>query len=246
MRPCAAGVALQLVVADPWQRCARRRTSTSANTKTCKSFTSRIPFKLRSDQVNESNIPSAREVSEMIATHEELQEQLPSAKFLESRYIKRPLHTESCGSCPATVCGPPLWPDCDTPEEIMDEERYGGPEAMDRVPAPSAEHMLLAWRALMWGTLYAFVGVTLVVAVAIYVSGVNGISSVLQHLRSRSERELHRLSAEGQEVHHFVLDLTNPVAFGRQLQEAWQLVQDIANKQEEGEESIAKEIKGEL
>nr|CCC91299.1 conserved hypothetical protein [Trypanosoma congolense IL3000] len=204
-----------------------RTSATVTNNANHKLFTSSPSFKLQPCQVNESNIPTAREVTEMIATRKELHQQLPTARELEALYVRPPPSGSGPTGCSAP-CEAPLWPDSDTAEEIMDEERYECTGTTDGLQTPSPAHVLLAWRALMWGTLYALLGVTAVVLLAMYASGMNSVSSVLHHLRSRPERELLRLAAEGHEVRHYVLDLANPITLGKQMQELWQVVQDAA------------------
>ncbi|ESS69910.1 hypothetical protein TCDM_01353 [Trypanosoma cruzi Dm28c] len=191
----------------------------------CKSYRSATAFKLQPHEVNESNVPSAREVMAMIPSSKELQEQLPSAHELEAKYVR-----------PAAVNAgpvrrqeePPLWPNSDTVEEIMEEMRYGSVEEGDVVPSPSPEHILLAWRALIWGTLYAVIGVSFVVYVAMYACGMRGVGDVLGYTRGRAERERSRLAKDGEEVAYYVVDLTNPSTLVEQVREIWNALQEVA------------------
>nr|CCC48789.1 conserved hypothetical protein [Trypanosoma vivax Y486] len=219
-----------------------------ATSKPVKAFSSHTRFKLHSHQVNETNAPSAWEVAMALATRAEIEEMLPSARELESRYAKQPTQgahasctgvpspEEAGGTCATTAPESALWPDSDTLEDIMDEERYGSALACDEVPPPSPEHILLAWRALLWGTAWAVVGVGAVVVLAMFYCGVDGPSSVTKHLRGHSERELRRLMAEKGEVERFVLDLTNPSALGKQVQDIWRAVERATRSESESVE----------
>ncbi|RNF09462.1 hypothetical protein TraAM80_02174 [Trypanosoma rangeli] len=197
-----------------------------------KSYCSATSFKLQPHEVNDTNVPSAREVLAMIPLREELQQQLPSARELEAQCVQPP----GVKTRPAMRWGePPLWPNSDTVEEIMDEERYGSEEGKDVVPPPSPEHILLAWKALLWGSVYAVIGVAVVVCVAMYACGKSSVEEVLGHLRGRAERERRRLAAEGEEVSYYVVDLTSPATLVAQVQEVWHVLEELAKDGGEGE-----------
>ncbi|RNF27268.1 uncharacterized protein Tco025E_00459 [Trypanosoma conorhini] len=201
-----------------------------------KSYRSATSFQLQPHEVNAANVPSAREVLAMIPSREELQRQLPSARELEAQYVQPP----RAEARPATRQDePPLWPNSDTVEEIMDEERYGSGEGKDVVPPPSPEHILLAWRALLWGSLYAVVGVVVVACVAMYTCGMRTVGEVLGYLRGRAERERRRLTAGGEEVRYYVVDLTSPATLVAQVREVWHALEQLAKDGEEGEHSEA-------
>ncbi|KAH9598545.1 hypothetical protein LSM04_003279 [Trypanosoma melophagium] len=195
-------------------------------------YRSTTSFRLQPHEVNETNVPSAREVADMIPSRAELEKQLSSARELEARYIHNKTQETKCSS----THEPPLWPNSDTVEEIMDEERYGDGDGKNEVLPPSPQQVLLAWKALMWGSLYAVVGVTVVVCLAMYICGMRSLSGVILYLRDRQERERRRLEEVGDEVSYYVLDLTNPSTLIQQVEEIWQALEDLANDTEKGEE----------
>ncbi|ORC87646.1 uncharacterized protein TM35_000212520 [Trypanosoma theileri] len=198
-------------------------------------YRSSTSFRLQPHEVNETNVPSAREVADMIPSRAELEQQLASARELEARYIHNKTPQTKCSSAEES----PLWPNSDTVEEIMDEERYGDGEE-EKVPPPSPQQILLAWKALMWGSLYALVGVTMVVCIAMYTCGMRSLADVLLYLRDRQERERRQLEEVGENVNYYVLDLTNPSTLIQQVEEIWQALEDLANETDEEE---GKEVK---
>lgn len=145
-----------------------------------------------------------------------------------------------------------LWPDCDTPEDIINDERYGGEG--EEAPAPKGEHIMLAWKALMYGTLAAFV---LTISIAISMSWYMGFSSFAQikeHLQTRKAREVEKLRQEAiakriadkrngtledtddeDTVHVYEIDLTQPTTLMSQLDGLVKLVEDLAVMEEEKE-----------
>ncbi|KEG12281.1 hypothetical protein DQ04_01841120 [Trypanosoma grayi] len=120
----------------------------------------------------------------------------------------------------------------------MDEERYGSEEGRDLVPPPSPQHVLLAWKALLWGTVYAVLGVAVVVCVAMYASGMHCLSEVFVYLRGREDRARRRLEESGEDVSHYVLDLTNPSTVIQQAQDIWKALEALA--EDEGESTREK------
>ena len=63
----------------------------------------------------------------------------------------------------------PLWDDCDTPEEIMEEEKYGSEE--EPAPEATAEHTMIALKAFLYGTILAIVGVGIVGVMGMAMAG---------------------------------------------------------------------------
>ncbi|KAG5476618.1 hypothetical protein CUR178_03790 [Leishmania enriettii] len=233
-----------------------------------KGFRSSTRFKLSPAQVNENNVPSAREVARMIPTLQELRAQLPDARELEQTYIRPEcvLGTNGAaepggkGSGHATATTAPstasLFQKVTDP---LEDWLFGPPKedsaaaaetapaaALQRYPVPR-QHLLLAYRALFWGTVFALLGFTATVATAMYVCGYHSLRDLQQGVRGKVHRDEERLramaaaaaTAQGAEadtlVEHYVIDLTHPTEAWRQVQEIWGAVQRLAEEEEEEE-----------
>jgi hypothetical protein len=214
----------------------------SANSQQKKVFSSTIRFRVADSKVTPENLPSADDLAKMIPTLEDLRKQLPSAKEMENKYVFGTSAAQQAAAEKSTASGEnkPLWPNCDTPEEIMDEERYGA-DGEERA-APTSEQVALAWKALAWGTLYALIGVGVLSVVGLKCSGFSSLKELKEHLATREEREREKLQTSAQGNHdsdedasgplqHFVLDLTNPSDVPRQIQEIYEAVQRLAEKE---------------
>lgn len=215
--------------------------STAATSSTgSTAFKASVSFKVPDSKVTEENMPSVEDIERLIPTFEQLQKQLPSAKEMETKYIFNSVAAQQAAAEASVASGEnkPLWPNCDTPEEIMDEERYGADGEVR--PAPTSEQVQLAWRALAWGTLYALAGVAVASCVGLYACGFHSWTQLADHLRSREVREANKLreaaalqSSDGGEVQHLVLDLTNPLDLPRQIEEIYAAIQKLAEEEDE-------------
>ncbi|EPY32158.1 hypothetical protein STCU_00780 [Strigomonas culicis] len=212
--------------------CVGASRSCSSKGTASKQFNSRTKFKLTPDQVNESNVPSSAEVAELIPTLRELKKQLPSARELESKYIEKKPITEN-------------WkPSDEETSEVFQkttdpfEDLLETPEDGKRRNKSTREHLLLAYRALLWGTFFAIVGFLTTVGLAMLTCGYHSIGELMDGVRAKVERDEKRLitkareSSGGEEVVHYVIDLSSPAAAMRQAQDIWNLVQDMAQKDE--------------
>ncbi|CUI15275.1 Hypothetical protein, putative [Bodo saltans] len=207
-----------------------------------KAFSSTIRFSIPDGKVTAENLPSVEDLDKLVPSLVELRKQLPSAKEMEAKYVFGTSAAQKAAAEKSNATGEnkPLWPNCDTPEEIMDEERYGADGEVR--PAPTSEQVALAWKALAWGTLYATIGVIVLSLAGLKACGFSSMNDLRQHLAAREEREQAKLrltaeqaSSSGESdngaVEHFVLDLTNPSDVPRQIQEIYDAVQKIAEKE---------------
>ncbi|KAG5502098.1 hypothetical protein GH5_05042 [Leishmania sp. Ghana 2012 LV757] len=242
----------------------------AAATPPAKGFRSSTRFKLSPAQVNENNVPSAREVVRMIPTLQELRAQLPDARELEQTYI-RPEWVlgangaaepggKGSGHTAATTASSTasLFQKATDP---LEEWLFGPPKedsaaaaetapeaALQRYPLPRL-HLLLAYRALFWGTVFALLGFTATVATAMYVCGYHSLRDLQRGVRGKMDRDGERLramaaaaaTAQGAEadtlVEHYVIDLAHPTEAWRQVQEIWGAVQRLAEEEERGKTS---------
>lgn len=127
----------------------------------------------------------------------------------------------------------PLWDDCDTLEDIHNEEKFGSPSEAPIIT--KSEHVVLALWALFYGTILACAGVAVIALVGGYCLGFRSLSDVMAHLRARPERERARLEAAAKasgvavgEVVAFEFDLTRPSTFGEQAEALVALIQSLA------------------
>ncbi|CBZ27867.1 conserved hypothetical protein [Leishmania mexicana MHOM/GT/2001/U1103] len=222
--------------------------------QTVRGFRSSTRFPLSPAQVNEQNMPSAREVAQMIPTLEELRAQLPDAQELERTYIPRESalrangvagRSETSGECAAatTASSAPsslLQKTMDPLEALF----FGSPKdeiaaateatptaASQQRPSPR-EHVLLAYHALFWGTAFALLGFGATVATAMYVCGYHSLRDLKQRVRdkmSHDEERLHAMAApaatgEGAPVGTVVRHYVVDVTHPT---EAWRQVQEI-------------------
>ncbi|KPA86753.1 putative mitochondrial hypothetical protein [Leptomonas pyrrhocoris] len=238
----------------------RRQASTKAGPPTSSHmpFRSTTKFKLTPAQVNETNVPSAREVAQMIPTLRELQAQLPDALALEQRYI-RPENVvapapesastadaaddndfDGAGGKPSTT--PFFVKTTDPLEDLLfgppKEEGTSAETTTEEDKRPRRQHLLLAYRALLWGTAYALLGVGATVAGAMYLCGYHNLGELLDGVRGKARRDEDRLRGcvavddAASSVEHFVIDLTHPAEAWRQLQEVWSAVQRLAEEED--------------
>ena len=137
------------------------------------------------------------------------------------------------GASPNTA----LWPDCDTAEDIINEEKYGTED--DPTPAPTPQQVTLAWKALLWGTLWALLGTVASSCLIAYYFGFHSWSELTAHVATKHERDLLVAKEKGFEedqtndVYHFVLDLTNPADLPRQVDSIMTTVRELAAFQEQ-------------
>jgi hypothetical protein len=226
-------------------------------------FRSATRFKLSPAQVNETNVPSAKEVGELIPTLRELRAQLPDARDLEQRYIRpEEMVAPSAASTPTStnIVGDGSAIDGVTTTSAtstifqkttdpLEDLLFGPPKeeggstslGMDHMQHPRRQHLLLAYQALLWGTVYAFVGFVVTVAMAMYACGYHTLGELREGVRGKLSRDEERLravagssggAADGV-VEHYVIDLTNPTEAWRQMQDVWLAVQRLATEEEE-------------
>jgi hypothetical protein len=205
-------------------------------------FSSTIRFSVPDGKVTPENLPSLEDLDRLVPSLADLRKQLPSAKEMEAKYVFGTAAAQKVAAEKANASGEnkPLWPNCDTPEEIMDEERYGADGEVRE--APTSEQVALAWKALAWGTVYATIGVIVLSLAGLKACGFSSMSDLRQHLAAREDREQAKLRASAEQnsspddgdngaVQHFTLDLTNPSDVPRQIQEIYEAVQRIAEKE---------------
>lgn len=96
----------------------------------------------------------------------------------------------------------------------------------------SGEYVLLAYKALAWGTVYSIAGMSLLTAFIMFCCGWRSVNDVLQSVREKSHRDMLLFESKGceatgsaaNEVKHFDLDFSQPMKAAAQLKEIWQLV----------------------
>ncbi|KAG5476349.1 hypothetical protein LSCM1_04051 [Leishmania martiniquensis] len=244
-------------------------TPTHRPARPAKGFQSSTRFMLSPSQVNESNVPSAREVRQMLPTLQELRAQLPDARELEQTYIrpesvlgangaaglggKKGEHT-AAATASLTVSSL-FFKTTDPLEEFLFGHPKGDSAASAEAERTSAlqqrrlhrQHLLLAYRALFWGTLFAVLGFVSTVATAMYVCGYHSLHDLQQGVRHKKSREDERLramaaaaataqgSAVDTPVEHYVLNLTHPTEVWRQVRDIWGAVQRLAEEEERRE-----------
>jgi hypothetical protein len=206
------------------------------------------------------DLPSKKELDCILPTLGELRRTLPSAESLEQQFIhseeakKRALELtkpRDGGSPDGAVAGAdgavggakPLWPDSDTVEDIIEEEKHGpvtcSVEGVEENVAPTKSQVQLAWRALAWGTLWAIVGVSLLGYVTVFfICGFAGLGDLRRYLAAREDRERARLEsltaaarARGEEVRHFSIDLTEPAQLLQQVEEVWKYLEEAVRRE---------------
>lgn len=148
----------------------------------------------------------------------------------------------------------PLWPNCDTIEEIIEEEKYGGGGGSDGDAAATAEseaanqlepeHIVLALRAFLYGTILAFVGVGLVGLVAMKLCGFAALADVLAYVGSKDKRIVEQMRKDGIEVIEYNVDLTQPTAVPTQLSDLWEKIMDLSGVTAELEKAVAEAESG--
>lgn len=199
-------------------------------------FSASLKFKLAPGQVDETNVPSARDVSRMLPSVKDLHAQLPGAHELEKRYINQDSVVNKTGAAEAPAAAaaatdgaPGIFIAATDPlEDFLD-----GKEAKTEM---NPQHVLLAYKALGWGTVYAVAGFSIVVALCMAACGYRSLRELAQGVRdkvSRDEARLHadaerRAEADGGTVVHYKIDLSDPTEAYRQMREIWDTVQDIA------------------
>lgn len=143
--------------------------------------------------------------------------------------------------------------DADTPEEVVDEMKWGNDDAKDAESqredaariASEMEHKLpfgippdlspedhhaIARRALFLGTALAVASFVVIVACGMLLGGFYSISSVLQHVGSKDKRNLQRLLDQGEQVVVLELDLSDAEKLEQQVREVMQFVEAESNK----------------
>lgn len=206
-------------------------------------FRSATNFKLAPAQVNEGNVPTAAEVAAMIPTLRELRAQLPDARALEQRYIQPMAVDAAADTTGAASMTPGIFQKTTDPLEDLlfgpPKEEAAAAAATDAAAAPPArrQHLLLAYQALLWGTVYAVLGFAATVALAMYGCGYGSLAALMDGVRGKMGRDEDRLRAsvdvgDGAVVEHYVIDLTHPTEAWRQVQEAWTAVQRLAEEED--------------
>lgn len=249
-------------------------------------------------EVTSDNVPSARDVSRMLPSVQQLRSQLPSAKSLEQKYMQSreggridsadatnssvattrvlctPIRLErSLFAGSADMASPPSATKsvstdsgddksgisvkqdeaCSitleqelNPLQGEDKERWSA-ELNSGAETSSSElngsHVLLAYKALMWGTVYAIVGFIIIVGLSMRLCGFYSIEDLKKGVRDKFEREneralLHWRAGVGEssgtdKVEHFVIDLSDKTNAWAQIRASWKAIQDMA-EQEEG------------
>lgn len=201
-------------------------------------FTSAVKFRLSPSEVNETNAPTAAEVSAMLPSLHDLRQQLPDARWLREKYIvqnkEAASSTERCPTSAETTI-PTSTLDfheaTDPLEDFLFDPLGGEPQPQQ----PTSAHVLLAYRALAWGTFYAISGFTLTVAVIMTSCGYHSVANLRTTLREKVRRDEERLrtqavseAADG-DVVHYVIDLADPAEAWRQAQSIWKKVQQLAD-----------------
>lgn len=211
-----------------------------------KTFRTPVRFSVPDSKVTEENLPSAEDLEKLLPTLEELESSLPTAKALKKQYhVGEELRfgggddSSTSGAATTTTAQSankkeamegggneesspkPLWPDADTPQEILEEEMYGrsdvdkdGKKLEEPIVSTSRkttsgaggggeteepaqhqpEHVALAWRALMYGTLLATAGVGLLTVVLGYgVFGVTGLGDVRRRMREKEDADVTKM-----------------------------------------------------
>lgn len=115
----------------------------------------------------------------------------------------------------------PLWPNCDTVEDILEEEKYGAEGEEDKQPPIEPEHIVLAFRAFVWGTFWAVFGVGLISLIAMKMAGFSNIKDVLGYVGAKDKRNIEEMKKQGVEVIEYSIDLTNPTTVPDQLSQVW-------------------------
>lgn len=130
----------------------------------------------------------------------------------------------------------PLWPDCDTVDEILDEEKFGDQKNQ---PPMQPEHVLTAFKAFVYGTIVAFVGVGLIAYGMMQACGFYTIEDVLRHVSEKDKRRMDELRAKGDEVIEFSFDLSRPNEIPEQFSALWQQILTTAGVDLEQEDGSA-------
>lgn len=105
-------------------------------------------------------------------------------------------------------------------------------------PSEKAKYIFLAYKALLWGTFYSILGVSLLTVVVMRYFNLHSVSEVLEKLRKKKDTnaiefqatESNGLDLAG-EVKHFELDIQNPTRAWEQLKEIWELVEKENERQ---------------
>ncbi|KAG5501804.1 hypothetical protein JKF63_04073 [Porcisia hertigi] len=239
-----------------------------ASGHTVRGFRRGLPFQWSPSQVNGDNVPSAKEIEAMIPTLQELHAQLPGAREMEEMYI-RPgsamrvngttgLGETYSGDAATTVTSSQTTSLFENTTDPLEDLLFGPPKdqsaaATEATPTTasqqrltSRQHMLLAYRALFWGTTFAFLGFTTTVVTAMYLCGYRSLRDLQQGVRDKMGRDEERLRAmadtaatrsQGAAVDtplvHYVIDLSQPTVAWQQLQEIWGAIQHKAEEEEE-------------
>ena len=164
----------------------------------------------------------------------------------------KPLHDE------------PLWPDCDTVEDILKEESFSGgsgsAEEEGVTESDKGEYFALACKALLYGSVLAVVFVSILsAAVSYFYLGFTSLEQAREYLRGRKERDMAQLrekirienaknnsgseEEDDLEIHQYTVDLTNPTELWEQLTGLMTLLEEIAEEQaREDANAIAKPL----
>lgn len=155
------------------------------------------------------------------------------------------LEKEELEKNPEAAANKPLWPNCDTVEDIMDEEKYGAEGELP--PISDEEHVRLAYRALGYGTVIAVIMTGASGALMAWSMGFSSWDDVKAHLRGNEQRRLAALAKFASEnpdpspeevskaensIRHFTIDLTQPATLPNQLEALVSLIEELANEQQ--------------
>eukprot|EP00796_Vickermania_ingenoplastis_P009179 gene9179-6456_t len=106
-------------------------------------------------------------------------------------------------------------------------------EEEEDLSAEQAQYTLFAYKALLWGTVYAVLGVAALSVAVMYALDLRSAGAVLVKVREKTERDMVRLTQRAQPsgeggVKHYSLDLAQPGRAWEQMKEIWSAVLEEA------------------
>lgn len=116
------------------------------------------------------------------------------------------------------------------PQSLQDDDEE------DVSPDEKAKYILLAFKALLWGTFFSVVGVSLLVFGIMKHYGFHSISEVLEARKKRDARlvEIQLKDKNGidydAQVKHFEIDLQHPEKSWSQMKEIWKIIEQESEK----------------
>lgn len=116
------------------------------------------------------------------------------------------------------------------PQSLQDDDEE------DVSPDEKAKYFFLAVKALLWGTFFSVVGVSLLSFLLMKYYGFNSISEVLEERKKRDTR-LAEIQLKGKngidfdpQVKHFEIDLQNLEKSWNQMKEIWRIIEQESEK----------------